>query len=231
MVSEKQQQNPYAASTATDVATDTVAWHREFQLVGKTLRCRSGLHLPEYCLVTGHSDNQAPLPLSLWAPGKSVRRYRFWGILLMLSVPLVVFLVIQFRGPQPSDFAAIVIFTTILSLLIAGLVLFLLGGRRGRLCMLQGGVDKRRLTWGRRLAVMPAWLLILVLALNFGGFISNNSLLFPLILFSVSGQFLSGWFVLHGTRLRAVVDEQGVFEISGFSKAFLKRLKEHSDAH
>ncbi|MFM7059354.1 MAG: hypothetical protein ACKO2P_20770 [Planctomycetota bacterium] len=230
MDSETASQNPYATSMSRDVSSDTVAWHRDFQLIGRKLHCRTGLQLPEYCLVTGQSDGIMPFPLGIWAPGKSVRHYRLIGIGLLLLVPLVVALAIMIGGTAPRESSVMLIVTIISALLSVGLVLFLLGGRRGRLCEVQGVIDSRRLVWGRRLAVIPSWILILVLALRVGGFIGSNVVLLPLIFFSIGSQWFSGWFFQRGTQLRAVVDENGVFEISGFSKAFLKRLEEFRDA-
>jgi hypothetical protein len=230
MNTDNESLNPYAASTTTDVATSSVAWHRDFQLVGKKLRCHSGLQLPDYCLVTGHSNDVVPLPLSIYASGKSVRHYRFWGIGLMLSVPLVVIFAIAVGGPAPAESSVAVIVTIISALLILGLVLFLLGGRHGQHLVLQAVVDRNRLMWGRRLGVIPSWALVLVLVLRVGGFVSSDSILLPLVFFSIGGQWGARWIFSRGTQLRAVVDEQGVFEISGFSNAFLKRLKEHSNA-
>lgn len=230
MNTDNESPNPYAVSTTGDLASSSVAWHRNFQLVGRKLRCHSGLQLPDYCLVTGHSNDVVPLSLSILASGKSVRHYRFWGIGLMLSVPLVVFFAIAVGGSAPAESSVAVIVTIVSALLILGLVLFLLGGRRGQHLVLQAVVDRNRLMWGRRLGVIPSWALVLVLGLRVGGFVSSDSILLPLIMLSIGGQWCSRWIFSRGTQLRAVVDEQGVFEISGFSNAFLKRLKEHSDA-
>lgn len=230
MNTDNESQNPYAVSTPGDLASSSVAWHRNFQLVGRKLRCHSGLQLPDYCLVTGHSNDVVPLPLSIYAPGKSVRHYRFWGIGLLLSVPLVVFFAIAVGGPAPAESSVAVIVTIISALLILGLVLFLLGGRRSQHLVLQAVVDRNRLMWERRLVVISSWTLALVLGLRVGGFVSSGSIFLPLGLFSIGGQWGARWIFRRGTQLRAVVDEQGVFEISGFSNAFLKRLKEQANA-
>lgn len=229
MEADEQSRNPYAISVSAVISADSAALHRNFELVGRKLYCRSGLQLPEYCLVTGTAEDLVPLSLSLWAPGKSLRRYRFVGIGLMMLVPIVVVLAIMFGGAAPADHFAVVVVTSICGLLIVGLVLFLIGGRRGQLCMLQGMVDRRRQNRGRRLAVIPAWIMLAVLAVSvtMGG---NRGYVFSLLMmFAVGSQVISGWFFLRGTQLRAVVDEQGVFEVSGFSKQFLERLREQSD--
>jgi hypothetical protein len=221
-------QNPYAAPESTEVSTDTIASHQNFMRVGNKVRCRSGLQLPPYCLVTGVAEDLLPLPLSLWAPGKSLRRYRFGGIGLMLAVPIVSALAFLFGAGPPADPFLIVLFIS--ALLILGLVLFLLGGRRGQMCILQGVVDRRRLVWGRRFAAVPSWFLVLFLAASVTMGWNSGYGFSLLLLFSVLGQLFSNLVFLRGTQLRAVVADDGVFELSGFSKAFLKRLEESSNA-
>jgi len=232
METDHRTQNPYAAPVSTEVsvevAASTVASHQDFMRVGNKLRCRSGLQLPPYCLVTGAAEDLLPLPLSLWAPEKSLRRYRFGGIGLMLAVPIVVALAFLLGvGPPADPFLVILLIS---ALLILGLVLFLVGGRRGQMCILQGAVDRSRLVWGKRFAAVPAWILVLFLATSVTtGWNSDYGFLL-MLLFSVCGQLFSGLVFLRGTQLRVVVDEHGVFELRGFSKAFLRRLEESSDA-
>ena len=56
--------NPFAPPTP-DTVPKRGETHREFQLTAKGIRCRTGLELPQVCLVTGRTDSLEPIPIKL----------------------------------------------------------------------------------------------------------------------------------------------------------------------
>jgi asparagine N-glycosylation enzyme membrane subunit Stt3 len=117
-------------------------------------------------------------------------------------------------------------------LLITGLVLFLLGGLNRKSFTLQGALQKRRQTLRTRLALAPLIGMLVSSFLRFSGLVKGDLtwivlLVSPWIATAVLGRF----FLLRGLQLQAVYLDDQLFEVRGFSKAFLKQLKRHSDEH
>lgn len=233
MVAENTPQNPYASPVFQEPAGEAVVWHRNYQLVGQKLLCHNGLLLPDYCLVTGASEDIVHVPIGIWAATHSTRLYRRISICCLLCAPLSItaaLLLIGPRFPPDNPFAVTLILTTPL-LLIAGLILFLLGGRRRKLCSLQGLLHKQRLVWQRRLVMIPVYCMLVFFFLRVTGVIGRDwafaAVVGPFILTWLLGSFI----LLRGLRLRAIQVDGDLFEISGFSGAFLKRLQEQTNGH
>lgn len=229
---DDQPQNPYAAPVFPEpvMDMDVLDWHQNYQLIGPKLLCRSGLFLPEYCLVTGAADDLVPVPISLWAQSQSVSRYRRTGIGCLLCAPLslaAAFLLIA-SGVAPGSAIAVTLTLTTPLLLIAGLILFLPGGRRRMLCRLHGQLHRTRQLWQRRLTMILGYTPLVFLSLRFAGIMERNWAVAAIAgIWGLS--FLLGLVFLRGLRLRAVLLDEGLFEVQGFSGAFLRKLQANSD--
>jgi len=229
---ENTPQNPYATPVFQEPAEDAVVWHRNYQLIGRKVLCRNALLLPDYCLVTGASEDIVHIPISIWAATHSTRLWRRLSIGCLLCAPLSITAALLLIGPgfPPGNPIAVTLILTTPLLLIAGLILFLLGGRRRKLCRLQGLLHQKRLIWQRRLTLIPVCSMLVFFLLRVTGVIGRDwafaAVVGPFILTWLLGSFIS----LRGLRLRAIQVDGDLFEIRGFSKAFLKRLEESSDA-
>ncbi|MFM8476811.1 MAG: hypothetical protein ACKOEO_13620 [Planctomycetaceae bacterium] len=230
MVAENTPQNPYASPAFQEPAGEVVVWHRNYQLIGPKVLCHNGLLLPDYCLVTGASDEIVHVPISIWAATHSSRLCRRLSIACLLCAPLSITAALLLIGPgfPPSNpFAVTLILTTPL-LLIAGLILFLRGGRRRKLCQLQGLLHQKRLVWQRRLTIIPVCSMLVLFCLRLAGVIGRDwafaAVVGPFILTWLLGNFV----FLRGLRLRAIQVDGDLFELRGFSGAFLKRLQEQT---
>lgn len=230
--------NPYAAPADAEPAGESVALHHDFELAGNQIRCRSGLWLPEICVVTGRKQNLVTIPIHV----RAVRKSRLWlrrtGIFFVVVVPLGAILVISSIAPVPRAPAAksagsvfligFPVFVFIGGLLL-GLALFLAGGRRGQTCGIQISVDQQRLSWIRRTPTLLIPLMLLMPGLMFTS-LSFGSLAVAIFWLLFVPLTLSIRWLQKGMQLRAVVDENGVFTVRGFSKAFLKQLGELQNA-
>ncbi|MFM7059355.1 MAG: hypothetical protein ACKO2P_20775 [Planctomycetota bacterium] len=78
--------NPCAAPADTAPAVESVAWHGDFQLMGKWIHCRSGVRLLEICFATGEQQQLVALPAKVYA----VRKSRLWVRRVGLFFPVVV---------------------------------------------------------------------------------------------------------------------------------------------
>jgi hypothetical protein len=228
---EQQPENPYIAPVFPEPAVDTVAWHQSYLVNGRKVICRNGLWLPEYCLVTGASADLVPIPISLWAAGKSARRYRLWGIGSLCCAPLLfaAALLLMRSGARPGDPVPVALTVSIPLTLVGGLVLFLLGGRQRQLCRLHGSLQRQRAVWQRRLATIPGFVMLFFLVLRFFGVIERDWAFAAVVGPFVATWLLAGLVFLRGLRLRAIQVEDGLFEVKGWSGAFLKRLEERAN--
>lgn len=235
MVAENTPQNPYASPIFQEPAREEepVVWHRNYHLIGPKVLCHNGLLLPDYCLVTGASDDIVPVPISIWAATQSTRLCRRISIGCLLCAPLSITAALQLLGPgfPPSNPLAVILILTTPLLLIAGLILFLLGGRRRKLCRLQGLLHQKRLIWQRRLVMIPVYCMLVFFLLRVTGAIGRDwafaAVVGPFILTWLLGSFI----FLRGLRLRAIQVDGDLFEVRGFSGAFLKRLQEQTHGH
>lgn len=229
MQSNTESANPYAAPAIAENTPDTKAPHSEFQLINDRIISRTGLVLPAFCLVTGDKDDLVPHVVSLHAPGKGMTVYRWWGVGLMLGTPLVfmltIFLMNLMKGNNPNTSWVGALFLLIPLMLIVGLVLFLLGGRGGSNCSVSGFVQRRRQVWQRRMVWIPALTLPVYLLVPRVTSAMDDATKVFLILVTVTVMNLIPIIFLRGLRLRAVATGEGLFEIRGFSKVFLKKLQ------
>lgn len=229
-------ENPYAAAIDATPASIAVAWHHDFKLVGKRIHCRNGLWLPEICLLTGEHQNLVAMPVSVHA----LRKSRWWlrriGIFVMILPVVASVLNSMIRSPAPFTPAAVAVSgglpTAAIMMLLTffiglpfGLILFLAGGRRSELCSLQGYFQPQRLTVFRRFSnVFPVLMMLAVGLMLSMASLRSVFTVFAFLLMNAAS-ILMLW-LQKGLHLRAVVDENGVFVISGFSRVFLKRLGE-----
>lgn len=224
--------NPYAAPADAEPAGESVAWHHDFELAGNQIRCRSGLSLPEICVVTGRKQNLVAIPIQI----RAVRKSRLWarrcGIFFMVVVPPGAILAMSSKAPVPPTpaamaaglpFSAVLPAFVFVGSLLLGLALFLVGGRRGLNCAMQIHVEQQRLVWIRRFANLLAPLMLLISGLVFTA-LSYRSLASVLVCLLVVPLSLLSLGLQRGMRLRGVVDENNGFVVRGFSRAFLRQL-------
>jgi hypothetical protein len=228
---EETPENPYAAATDATPADTVVAWHHDFELVGKRIRCRTGLWLPEICLVSGEQQNLMTMPVNVYAVRKSRIWWRRSGIFLMIAPVLTAILLSPAAAPPPAAAGGMTNSAVLIGLLLfvglpLGLALFLIGGRRGEMCSLQGSLQPQRLTWIRRFSSISLTLFfMLAIGLVFTGGTLRGAFLI-LAFLSIVGMLVPLYRLQKGLQLRATVDENRVFVISGFSGDFLRRLGE-----
>ncbi|MGV2338823.1 MAG UNVERIFIED_CONTAM: hypothetical protein LVR18_34005 [Planctomycetaceae bacterium] len=231
MTVEELPENPYAAATDATPADTAVAWHHEFEQVGKRIRCRTGLWLPEICLVSGEQQNLTTIPVNVYAVRKSRIWWRRSGIFLMIAPVLTAILLSPAAAPPPAAAGGMQSSAALIGLILfvglpLGLALFLIGGRRGEMCSLQGSLQPQRLTWIRRFSsISLTMFLMLAIGLVFTGGTLRGVFL-VLAFLSIFGMLVPLYRIQKGLQLRATVDENGVFVISGFSGDFLRRLGE-----
>ena len=219
--------NPYAAPTAPEDSPGTITLHNEYQLINGRVICRSGLVLPQFCLVTGGTSDLVPHVMTLRAPAKGMPIYRWWGVGLMLVAPLVFLATFSLmQGGAANKPWAGALFLLIPLLLIVGLVLFLIGGRRGSSCLLEGFVSKRRQSWQKRMVWIPGAAMAGYWILRGSQVVDRDGGVWLIVLFAVLMNLIP-LFLLRGLRLRAEAASEGLFEIRGFSKAFLEKLQRH----
>ena len=231
MTVEELPENPYAAATDATPADTAVAWHHDFELVGKRIRCRTGLWLPEICLVSGEQQNLTTMPVNVYAVRKSRIWWRRSGIFLMIAPVLTAILLSPAAAPPPAAAGGMQSSIGLFGLLLfvglpLGLALFLIGGRRGEMCSLQGSLQPQRLTWSRRFSFISS---ILFLMSAIGLVLSSGNprgVLLELAILSRNGVLVPMYTFHKWLQLRATVDENRVFVISGFSGDFLRRLGE-----
>lgn len=214
--------NPYAASVHVEPVGESIAWHRDFELLGKRIRCRSGLWLPEICLVTGEKRSLVQMPISIYALRRSRRWLRRIGVALMVGGPLSVLPLTQISPVTPAGGQLTtqvwLLLIALTGFLLLGLAFFLAGGRRGVICRMQGSLQPRRLVLIRRLSFAAAPVLLLVVH----QLLTKGSL----VCIPLMALFSPLLWLRRGLWLRAIVDDDGLFEVAGFSKSFLMELGE-----
>lgn len=227
---EQNSGNPYSADVREDAFVKTSGLHHHYRLSGDRLYCRSGLILPQYCLVTGASEDLVPFPVLLQGHGKRSRYLQFVGVVCLMTAALTfgaVLLLLSMRiSLRLSD--KHIINASGLPLICIGIVLIVLGARSRYQCRLHF-VMRRQLQVARRRRVMITLAAIVaVCAVRFSGMFSNNWLWGGISFAMFFACVVTDHFLLPGLHLKAVVDGQESFEIRGCSKAFLQRLEEQS---
>lgn len=106
MGSPVQNDNPYAPpQEVSDQAVQVPAEDRDFELTENGILCRSNVTLPQFCLVTGQSDDLRVLKLKVLAPSDGLRTLRYFATGLLLSplgLLLVIYLVVGQNSPQEA---------------------------------------------------------------------------------------------------------------------------------
>lgn len=234
MVTDKQPPNPYAAPVFPEPTAETFEFHQSYDLVDSKLLSRNGLWLPQYCLVTGSSDDVMPIQLSIIAASHATKRCRSAGVGCFLFAALaggMAFSLVN-SGTIPGAPLVVALTLSVPLLLITGLVLFLLGGRNRKSFTLLGTLQKRRQTLRTRLGLAPLIGMLVSSFLRFSGLVKGD-LTWIVLLVSpwIATALLGRFFLLRGLQLQAVYLDDQLFEVRGFSRAFLEQLKRHSDEH
>ncbi|MCX7399476.1 MAG: hypothetical protein NT138_17560 [Planctomycetales bacterium] len=101
-----QSDNPYAPpQEVPDQAVQVNTENRDFELTENGILCRSNVTLPQFCLVTGQSDDLRVLTLKVLAPSDGLRtlRHLATGLLLIpLGILLLIYLVVGRNSPQEA---------------------------------------------------------------------------------------------------------------------------------
>lgn len=150
---------------------------------------------------------------------------------MMIAPVLTAILLSPAAAPPPAAAGGIPNSTAMIVLLLfvglpLGLALFLIGGRRGEMCSLQGSLQPHRLTWIRRFSsiILTMFFMLAIGLLFTGGTLRGVFLILAFL--SIVGMLVPLYRLQNGLQLRATVDENRVFVISGFSGDFLRRLGE-----
>jgi hypothetical protein len=230
--------NPYAACDLDEHALAGEAEHEEFQLVGDRIRCRSGLRLPAWCLLTGDNTHLLPFPFVVHGWPRRLRWARRLGFSSMIgsavcSLPAAAALqAISTYGshllsPQMLAAARAILSVTTLGLICGGAFFFLVGARGSRKARFIGFVSESSLRSERRLQFVGLGIFGTALAV-----LCIGSLTFSLrVLIAMSFVIaFTAFSVVRSPAMalalcRADFDGDGVFELSGLRKTFLKRLR------
>ena len=203
---------------------------RDFELTENGILCRSNVTLPQFCLVTGQSDDLRVLTLKVLAPSDGLRtlRYVATGLLLCpLGILLVIYLVVGQNSPQG---AIPLYFLLGVWAFVATLINFavMLSTPRVFLKVCLSSQKYRQWNW-HQWAVLPAF-----------GLPASGELLKDV--FGVTGLYLC-WFLvllilaflrrrlakrwLDGVNLIATRKSEEHFEVTRFSVPFMIALREH----
>lgn len=225
-------ENPYAVTTSmermSDAGAEAEVEHRDFELYGDGLLCRSGLRLPEYCLHTGGPTGLGPFPITLIDKGGnragSLGRI-FKGVLIGLLILIAAGGVSMRLGAVTG--LSVGVLTMALTLVLL-LVLVYLWQRRAippATCRVTGFMTTGRMklqTW-LRLMPMCGLLLSFVVRMTWSDTVANLSLLLVIFL-----QFVINRTLFPGGRLSCEQFPDGRFYIRGFAPAFLQQLSQQS---
>ena len=231
MTNESLQDNPFAAPAELVHAVVTEATDDWYEVRGQTVVCRSSLRLPTYCLVTGEDcAGAAPLNFQLvHAPRFSLRRA---GTLFTVTLAVVTWIIGCFvvggiLSSRGAPTAVIICFA------IAGIGIPVAAGILAyRSSSVQRLTVTAFLSPGRRrarnwISALPLVVIVPLMALDSAGVLPRGLGGFwfvPFVLMNAISQRL--W--LGGTKLKMQPRDDGLYEIIGFSQAFLVRLQEHS---
>jgi hypothetical protein len=226
-----QSDNPYAPpQEVSDQAVQVTAEDRNFELTENGILCRSNVTLPQFCLVTGQSEDLRVLTLKVLAPSDGLRTLRYFatGLLLIpLGILLVIYLVVGQNSPQE---AIPLYFLLGAWAFVAMLINFavMLSTPRVFLKVCLSSQKHRKWKW-HQWAVIPA------VGLSASGELLKD-------LFGVMGLYLC-WFLvllilaflrrrlskrwLDGANLIATRKSEEHFEVTHFSVSFMTALREH----
>ena len=226
-----QSDNPYAPPQEFSNRTVQVtAEDRDFELTEKGILCRSNVTLPQFCLVTGQTDDLRVLTLKVLAPSDGLRTLRYFatGLLLIpLGILVVIYLVV---GRNSSQEVIPLYFLLGVWAFVATLINFavLLSTPRVFLKVCLSSQKYRQWKW-HQWAVIPA------IGLPASGELLKDR-------FGVMGLYLC-WFLvlltlgffrrrmskrwLDGANLIATRKTEEHFEVTRFSASFMTALREH----
>ena len=226
-----QSDNPYAPpQEVSDQAVQVTAEDRNFELTENGILCRSNVTLPQFCLVTGQSEDLRVLTLKVLAPSDGLRTLRYFatGLLLIpLGILLVIYLVVGQNSPQE---AIPLYFLLGVWAFVATLINFavMLSTPRVFLKACLSSQKYRQWKW-HQWAVIPA------VGLPASGELLKDR-------FGVMGLYLC-WFLvllilaflrrrlskrwLDGANLIATRKSEEHFEVTRFSASFMTALREH----
>ena len=223
--------NPYAPPQEFSNRTVQVtAEDRDFELTEKGILCRSNVTLPQFCLVTGQTDDLRVLTLKVLAPSDGLRTLRYFATGLLLSplgILLLIYLVVGQNSPQE---AIPVYFLLGVWAFVATLINFavMLSTPRVFLKVCLSSQKYRQWKW-HQWAVIPA------IGLPASGELLKDR-------FGAMGLYLC-WFLvlltlgflrrhmskrwLDGANLIATRKTEEHFEVTRFSASFMTALREH----
>lgn len=232
MSDENLQDNPFAAPTESLHAAAPEATDDWYELRGETLVCRSSLRLPRYCLVTGKAcPDSVALNFPLYhQPGFRVSRVGSRLIVIFLAVVWIVGCIVLggILTGLGAPVAGIIAFAIVgIGIPLAvGLVAVHRSSSATKLpvtAFLSPGKHRARqwISWLPLVLIVPMMVLdwMGVLPRGIGGF-----WFLPFLVVNIISQRL--W--LRGLRLKLKLREDGLYEVTGFSPAFLERLREQA---
>lgn len=232
MSADSLQDNPFAAPAESVHAVVTEATDDWYELRGETLVCRSSLRLPRYCLVTGKAcPDSVALNFPLYhQPGFRVSRVGSRLIVIFLAVVWIVGCIVLggILTGLGAPVAGIIAFAIVgIGIPIAvGLVAVHRSSSATKLpvtAFLSPGKHRARqwISWLPLVLIVPMMALdsMGVLPRGIGGF-----WFLPFLVMNIISQRL--W--LRGLRLKLKPREDGLYEVIGFSPAFLERLREQA---
>lgn len=206
------------------------AENRDFELIENGIVCRANVTLPQFCLVTGQTDDLRVRTLKVLAPSDGLRTLRYFatGLLLIpLGILLVIYLVVGQNSPQEAIplYFLLGAWAFVTMLLNLGLEL-----STPRVCLKVCLSSQKYRQWKwHQWAVLPAI-----------GLSASSELLKEL--FGVIGLFAC-WFLvllilaflrrrlskrwLDGANLIATRKSEEHFEVTRFSVPFMTALREH----
>lgn len=225
-------ENPYAVMTSLEpmaaAGAEAVIEHRDFELHGDGLLCRSGLRLPEYCLHTGRQTGLSPFPMTLIDTAGnragSLRRI-FKGVLIGLLILIAAGGVSLRLGAMTG--LSVGVLTMALTLVLMFVLIYLWQRRTAPpvTCKLTGFVTTGRLKLLTWLRLMPTCGLLLsfVMRTTWSDTVANLTLFLTFVL-----QFVINRMYFRGARLSCQQFPDGRFYITGFAPVFLQQLSGES---
>jgi len=226
-----QSDNPYAPpQEVPDQAVQVTAEDRDFELTENGILCRSNITLPQFCLVTGQSDDLRVLTLKVLAPSDGLRTLRHLATGLLL-IPLGILLLIYLAAGRNSPQEAIPLYFILGVWAFVAMLINLaveLNTPRVYLKVSLSAQKYRQWKW-LQWAVLPAIGLtacseqITELFGVMGLFVCWFLVL--LILTFLRGRLSMRW--LEGANLIATRKSEEHFEVTSFSVSFMTALREH----
>jgi|GEM_PF-553718 hypothetical protein len=233
MSADSLQDNPFAAPAESVHAVVTEATDDWYELRGDTLVCRSSLRLPMYCLVTGEAcPESAPLNFPLyWQPGGfSVRRMgSLMGVIFLVVVWIIGCVVmggiLTNRGAPVAVRVAFAI--TGIGVPVAFGVMAVRRSSRATKLPVTAFLSSGRHRARKWISALPVLIVVPMMVLDSLGVLPRGIGGFwflPFLVMNIVSQRL--W--LRGLQLKMKPRDDGLYEVTGFSPAFVVRLREQA---